>query len=138
MKKDDNMPQIGQVVQYIRENSPKDCKFINVDFLQMHGFCLLAWVIEKSLSDNQGYQQAHVVSYQNHKFGEVQNLIPARYYIENGKRKITSCSFGTFSDDKDQPLLEKRSEDQACVSLVCGKKTISQLLIQGQNREKTH
>lgn len=137
MKNNQNMPKIRQMVQCIQDNSPQKCKVIDADFLQMQGLCLLAWVIEKSLSETQGYQQASVALYQGDKFLDVKHLIPARYYKEDGKKIITSSSYGIFSNDPHPALLEKRSDNQACVTLVCGQKPISQLLIQGNRGQKT-
>ncbi len=136
MRTDRTVPSNREVIQAIKENSPKNSKCVDSDLLKMQGFCLVAWVIEQAISENQGLYMALASQYSNGKFHNLLRTIPCRYYIENGKKKITTAPFGYFPSGDKASLLEKTGENGVNVNLVCSGKMISQIHIHGEKEHR--
>lgn len=140
MKKSD-MPSVKSVAKFIKDSCGQNKKYIDIDMLELEGLYIIAWVMDTALSQNQGIYQAAYTECKNGKFSEVVYSEPCRYYEENGKRKITSCSFGSFPEEGPAPdLLEKKSDSPECqeayMTLVCQDRPISQRRIFVPSRER--
>lgn len=133
-----SIPNSKAVACFIRQNSPKGAKCIDADCMQVRGLYIIAWVIEKSISKDQGYYQAICTTYENGNFTLPQSSFPCRYYEDGQQRKITSSSFCSENNERKDLITTQKEQTytDTYVTLVCSGKPMAQLFIRVNAHER--
>lgn len=136
MEKVVNQPTNKEVTSFIQQVSPEKSKCIEADYVNLVGMGVLAWVVDASLSKEQGYYIAYCSKYQQGKFSQVKSTEPCRYYDVEGKRIITSSPFIHETDSK-KPLISvcesSPKEAAVLVTLSCKGKPFSQVFMKNRD-----